>query len=196
MDWSPIYDVPPHGGSLTTKADWSGEITYHNHTTHPVKYYLIDYDLSRQYNPGDTPSLPPGYGGDQSVPEFRRKDRCNPFAVDVYCLGNVVRRRFIDGMDPWGPPRRNVEFLTDLISDMTHDDPSERPTMDEVVLRFESIRNGLSWWKLRSRTSDRRVPLLLHLIYSPIHWAVQLSYILRRIPAIPIYTSSPGYSRT
>ncbi|KAF9072414.1 hypothetical protein BDP27DRAFT_411901 [Rhodocollybia butyracea] len=197
MDWHPIFDFPPHGANPARKADWSGLITYHNHTTHPVKHYFIDWNLSRKYDSVDNPPLlPPGYGGDQTVPEFKRNEMCNPFAVDVYCMGNVIQRRFIDGIDPWGPARRNVEFLNDLISDMTHDDPSKRPTMDEVVSRFEKIRNGLSWWKLRCRVSDRRISLFWHLLYSPIHWAVQLSYILRRIPAIPDYTTSSTYSST
>ncbi|KAE9385796.1 hypothetical protein BT96DRAFT_928625 [Gymnopus androsaceus JB14] len=189
MDWSPIYDVPPHAVATSHKADWSGPAKPYNRTTHPVKYYLIDWNLSRQYDPElGTPLQNPGYGGDQTVPEFKRKELCNPFAVDVYCLGNVIRRKFFDGTQ-WGPPRRNVEFLSDLISDMTHDDPTKRPTMKQVVTRFEEIRKGLSWWKLRSRVSNKRIPLIFHLLYSPIHWTVQLFRIIRRIPAIPDYTA-------
>lgn len=35
-----------------------------------------------------------GYGGDLSVPEFKTQNYCDPFAVDVYRMGNVVRREF------------------------------------------------------------------------------------------------------
>ncbi|KIK55647.1 hypothetical protein GYMLUDRAFT_175241 [Collybiopsis luxurians FD-317 M1] len=80
------------------------------------------------------------------------------------------------------------------IMDTTHDDPTARPTMNEVVVRFEKIRKRLSWWKLRSRVSDKTVPLILHRLYSPIHWIQQLSYIIRRIPAIPDYTRNKEYS--
>lgn len=38
-----------------------------------------------------------------------------------------------------------------LVEDMVQDDPSARPTIDEVVQRFEEIRKSLTWWKLRSR---------------------------------------------
>ncbi|KAE9383704.1 hypothetical protein BT96DRAFT_723002 [Gymnopus androsaceus JB14] len=188
MDWSPIYDVR-HPVDIEMKADWSGPLKPHNRTTHPVKYYFIDWDLSKYYDPAmGTVFQNPGYGGDRTVPEFIRNERCRPFPVDVYCLGNVIRRKFFDGTE-WGPPRRNVEFLSDLISDMTHDDPTKRPTMKQVVSRFEEIRKGLSWWKLRSRVSNKRTLLIFHLLYSPIHWTIQLFRIIRRIPAIPDYTS-------
>lgn len=34
---------------------------------------------------------------------------------------------------------------------MVQDDPSKRPTIDEVVERYDAIRRSLSWWTLRSR---------------------------------------------
>ncbi|KAF5366345.1 hypothetical protein D9757_011467 [Collybiopsis confluens] len=196
MDWYPLYAHPPHPFRTSVRRDWSGPSNPRNRTLYPVKYYFIDWDLSELYDrsTGTPIRVPPGYGGDQSVPEFQRNELCDPFAVDVYCLGNVFRTKLIEG-DIYRSPRRNVNFLKGLISDMTHDDPAKRPTMSQVVTRFEKIRKGLWWWKLRSRVSDKNVPLLLHWLYSPIHWAVQLSYIVRRIPAIPDYTrNSNGYS--
>ncbi|KAJ3712460.1 kinase-like domain-containing protein [Lentinula raphanica] len=196
MNWSPLYPLPPHFRDDSKRMDWKGSSKPRTRTLYPVRYYFIDWDLSKQYDATirtkRTPMRLPGYGGDQTVPEFKRKEPCNPFAVDVYCLGNVIRQKFIEG-DPnvRDPPRRNVGFLRELIADMTHDDPMKRPTMDEVVVRFEEIRKKLSWWKLRSRVSDRTFPLLFHRIYSPIHWSIQLTYILRLKPAIPKYKYSP-----
>ncbi|KAJ3970903.1 kinase-like domain-containing protein [Lentinula raphanica] len=188
MDWEPLYSHPPHFHNRSMRMDWKGPSELRNRTLYPVRYYFIDWDLSKQYDPiirtNRVPMRYPGYGGDRTVPEFKRNELCNPFAVDVYCLGNVIRQKFIEG-DPNvdDPPRRNVGFLRDLIADMTHDDPMKRPTMDEVVTRFEEIRKKLSWWKLRSRVSDKTFPLLLHHLYSPIHWIIQLTYILRWKPA-------------
>ena len=34
---------------------------------------------------------------------------------------------------------------------MTDPDPSKRPTMEEVVIRYAEIRRMLSSWKLRQR---------------------------------------------
>ncbi len=96
MDWSPLYPIPPHWLLSNQTSDWSGEPKPHNHTTHPVKFRLIDWDLSKQYDLSKgSPLQNPGYGGDQSVPEFKRNEPCNPFAVDVYCLGNFIRKSFI-----------------------------------------------------------------------------------------------------
>ncbi|GAW04628.1 hypothetical protein LENED_006433 [Lentinula edodes] len=67
MDWSPIYDIPPHGINVAMNANWSGLAKPHSRTTHPVKYYFIDWNLSGHYDPSlGTPMLRPGYGGDQS----------------------------------------------------------------------------------------------------------------------------------
>ena len=46
---------------------------------------------------------------------------------------------------------RGVEFMRSLVDDMVQDDPAKRPTMDEVVQRFDKIRASLSWWTLRRR---------------------------------------------
>ncbi|KAJ3715367.1 kinase-like domain-containing protein [Lentinula raphanica] len=193
MDWSPLYPKPPHAYDASMRMDWKGASKPRSRTLYPVRYHFIDWDLSKQYNPlirtNRIPMRLPGYGGDRTVPEFNRKEPCNPFAVDVYCLGNVIREKFIEGAPIFDDyPRRNVGFMRELIADMTHDDPSKRPTMDEVVVRFEEISKTLSWWKLRSRVSDKRFPLLLHRLYSPIHCSVQLSHILRLKRAIPKHT--------
>ncbi|KAJ3831380.1 kinase-like domain-containing protein [Lentinula raphanica] len=199
MDWSPLYPVPPHFHVSSKRMDWKGPSNPRTRTLYPVRYYFIDWDLSQQYNAiirtTRTPVRLPGYGGDSTVPEFKRNVPCNPFAVDVYCLGNVIRQRFIEG-DPIveDPPRRNVGFLRELIADMTHDDPLKRPTMDEVVARFEEIRGRLSWWRLRSKVSDKTIPYVFHALYSPIHWSIQLSYILRQKPAIPRHTPRKHYN--
>ncbi|KIK55648.1 hypothetical protein GYMLUDRAFT_175179 [Collybiopsis luxurians FD-317 M1] len=139
MDWSPLYPDPPHPLLDTRKMDWSGPSKPRNRTLFPVKYDLIDWDLSNEFvRTDDAPiRVYPDMWGDQSVPEFQRNELCDPFAVDVYCLVNTIQRKF-------------VAVILELISDMTHDDPTKRPTMDEVVSYFEKIRQSLSWWKLHS----------------------------------------------
>ncbi|KAF5376363.1 hypothetical protein D9757_008682 [Collybiopsis confluens] len=197
MDWSPLYPHPPHSLRTSKRMDWSGPSKPRNRTLYPIKYHFIDWNLSRQWDlsTGIPPRLPSRYGGDSSVPEFKTSEFCDPFAVDVYCLGNVIREKFTRGEPKFRyPPRRNVEFLEELIADMTQDDPAKRPKMSEVVSRFAEIRKSLSWWKLRSRVSDKRIPLIFHRLYSPFHWIKQLSYIVRRIPAIPDYTRNKAYA--
>ncbi|KAF5357271.1 hypothetical protein D9757_013001 [Collybiopsis confluens] len=197
MDWYPLYPDPPHSLRTSQRMDWKGPSKPRNRTLCPVKYHFIDWNLSRQWDPsaGISPQLPSGYGGTPTVPEFKEDQLCDPFAVDVFCLGNVIREKFTHGDSILEfPPRRNVEFLEELIADMTHDDPAKRPKMSEVVSRFAEIRKSLSWWKLRSRVSNKRIPLIFHRLYSPFHWLNQFSYIVRRISAIPDYTRNKGYA--
>lgn len=56
---------------------------------------------------------------------------------------------------------KGVEFMAPLIADMVQDDPSKRPTIDEVVARFEKLRKALPWWKLRSRLVRKDEPAVL-----------------------------------
>jgi hypothetical protein len=98
-DVLPLYTYPPHPFRVWRKRDFSGDVKTHSTRTRtPIKYYLVDFGLSRRYNPEDGPPLEiPPWGGDKSVPEFAAVDTpCDPFAVDVYCLGNVIRQYFLE----------------------------------------------------------------------------------------------------
>ncbi|KAJ7028516.1 hypothetical protein C8F04DRAFT_908778, partial [Mycena alexandri] len=54
---------------------------------------FIDFDLSGEHDPATGPPLvDPSYGGIREVPEWAFKDRkCNPFAVDLWCLGFMIQ---------------------------------------------------------------------------------------------------------
>ena len=74
--------------------DWKSTAKHSTRTAHPVRYYFIDFGLSRQYNPEDGPPRAiPIRGGDKSVPEFRdwNSEPLDPFPTDIYYLGNLLR---------------------------------------------------------------------------------------------------------
>ena len=75
--------------------------------------------------------------------------------------------------------------MTPLIADMIHQDPSKRPTMNEVVHRFETIQRSLNSWKLRSRIVDKEENLVEITFRAALHWTRQFGYTLRRLPAVP-----------
>ncbi|KIK53561.1 hypothetical protein GYMLUDRAFT_1025315 [Collybiopsis luxurians FD-317 M1] len=142
---------------------------------------MIDW-LPLECNCSSSPPLQmqPGYGGDQSVPEFKWNEPCDPFAVDVYCLGNVIWKKFFTGEPTLGYLlSRNVRFLKQLPLDMTHEDPAKQPMVDEVVGCFKEIQKGLNWWKLHFCVSDKTACLFFYHIYSLIHCIVQLSYMIQ-----------------
>jgi len=146
MDPKPIFPNGYHPSADVLKPNGRGTATYHTRTARPTRYYLIDFGLSRKYAQHDTsPREYPIWGGDKTVPEFQHSDNaCDPFPTDIYYIGNMIRESFLQ-------QSRGLEFMAPLMTEMVKDDPSQRPTIDEVVRSFKTIQRSLSWFKLRSR---------------------------------------------
>ncbi len=72
-----------------------------------------------------------------------------------------------------------------LVDEMIQDDPSKRPTIDEVVERFDEIRRKLSWWKLRSRLVETSEGSLKRLLRSVRHALRTTIHVIRSRNAIP-----------
>ncbi|KAJ7879548.1 kinase-like domain-containing protein [Mycena olivaceomarginata] len=164
--------------------DGKSNATYYTRTARPVKYYFIDFGLSRRYDPANGPPVEDIImGGDKSPPEHVGRGECDPFPTDIYFLGNLIRRNFLDGYpDMFEYGRRGFEFMRPL------DDPTKRPTSDEVVTRFAEIQKELSSWKLRSRVIGKReFSLLPQRIVG--HWYRRIRSIITRVPAVPVPSS-------
>lgn len=181
MDAKDIYVGPYHPVKPRMKRDFSGNARHHTRTQRPPKYYIIDFGLSRQYDANDDNPLEyPVLGGDKTVPEFQNDMDVplNPFPTDVYYLGNIIREQFLN-------IKSGFEFLKPLVDDMVQDDPSKRPTMEQAVERFDSIRQHLSTWKLRSRVTARDEGPFEHMYRGAAHWKRRISFIVSRVSAIP-----------
>ncbi|KAJ7147591.1 hypothetical protein C8R43DRAFT_889585 [Mycena crocata] len=184
MDATRMYPNGFHPRITEKNRNYRGKARYTTRTACNPKYYLIDFGISGMYNPTDGPPLDYGIrGGDRTLPEFLgadyRNELHNPFPTDVYYLGNMLKREFIEGY-------RGFEFMQTLVQDMVADNPTKRPTIDEVVMRFDKIRRSLSTWKLRSRPIPRKEIQLVTLFRAIPHWFRRIGYILRGIPAVPI----------
>ncbi|KAJ7060964.1 kinase-like domain-containing protein [Mycena amicta] len=108
------------------------------------RYYLIDFGLSRQYDPTKGPPLEAVTEGTHSyLPEYANgTGSYNPFPADIYTLGTLLKRHFLQKHAP-------LQFLAPLADAMTHKNPAMRPTIGEVVLRFDKACAGLGGWQLR-----------------------------------------------
>jgi len=65
----------------------------------PVKYYFVDYGISSYFHPraGSQTRLVVGTDGrDRAVPELSNRVPYDPFKVDIFTIGNVLRRLFYD----------------------------------------------------------------------------------------------------
>ncbi|KAL4242883.1 hypothetical protein ABKN59_011625 [Abortiporus biennis] len=105
----------------------------------------------------------------------------DPFPTDVYYLGNVIRVDFLQRY-------HDMEFIKPLVEDMVQDEPSKRPTMEEVNKRFMEIYHHFPKSKLRSRLVGQREskdPLLVVQRYIH-HYVRTLIHILLRRNPLPI----------
>jgi hypothetical protein len=97
MDATPLYPTPYHPCVPAMRRDFKGKVKHRTRTQHPVKYYFIDFGISRRYAPDAVPLEDPIRGGDKTVPEFQNSDEPqNPFPTDVYYLGNLIREDFTE----------------------------------------------------------------------------------------------------
>lgn len=97
LDPTNMYPESFHPIAMGRSKDFRRTITGYSRTRRPTRYLLIDFGLSRQYDPANGPPLDdPLHGGDRSAPEHQDGvTRCNPFPTDVYYLGNLVRQHYI-----------------------------------------------------------------------------------------------------
>ncbi|KAJ6507304.1 hypothetical protein C8R47DRAFT_1239109 [Mycena vitilis] len=181
----------------TQTADGRRNAKHRHRTQAPPKYHLIDFGISVRFDPDVLPHTAYAIeGGDKSPPEFIDGQAADfvpvdPFPTDVYYLGNLIRTEFLDGQlrpeYPYHTGRTGFEFLRPLAHDMINPKPEERPTMDEVVARFEVLVSGLSTWKLRSAVLGRDEWPILALPHLVRHWYRRIGYMLRGVPPIPDY---------
>jgi hypothetical protein len=207
MDATQLFPNGFHPVDINTNRNWKGKAKHTTRTKCSPRYYLIDFGLSRMHDPANGPPLEyPVHGGDKTAPEFQGYGYHvlqDPFPTDVYYLGNMIRREFIEvdlfypsakpsfnQLSPQGydsvPGKYGLEFMQPLIADMVADDPTKRPTMAEVVVRFDEIRHSLSSWKLRARPIPHDELAIATFFLGIPHWYRRIRYVLRRIPPVPV----------
>lgn len=98
MDATPLYQYPPHPANETMRRDWKGPAHAFTRTERPVKYYFIDFGLSRRYSAHERPpSEAIIQGGSKDVPEHQGEaTHCDPFPTDVWYLGDLIKTYLID----------------------------------------------------------------------------------------------------
>jgi hypothetical protein len=75
--------------------------------------------------------------------------------------------------------------MRELIDAMTDENPVKRPTIEEVIEKFDEIRSSLSTVKLRSPIISKDST-----IFTVFRHARQLTrtvlYVIQRMPAVPV----------
>ncbi|KAI0299141.1 hypothetical protein B0F90DRAFT_1729481 [Multifurca ochricompacta] len=96
LEPSGMYLESFHPVAINRNRGFRNKLKAYSRTRRPPRYLLIDFGLSRRYDPDNGPPLDkPLRGGDKSAPEHRDRDTpCNPFPTDIYYIGNLVREQF------------------------------------------------------------------------------------------------------
>lgn len=98
MDPKPLYPNMFHPASTDSDLAYKGFAKHYSRIARPVKYYIIDFGISRRFNPAHGPPLElPIQGGDRSAPEILSSNgqALDPFPTDVYYLGSMINRNFL-----------------------------------------------------------------------------------------------------
>ncbi|KAF6758073.1 kinase-like domain-containing protein [Ephemerocybe angulata] len=173
-----LFTIPFHPFMDSERLDFKGSAkAKYTRTQHRPRYYIIDYGLSARYEENEMPpsEVMGAYGSDRTVPEHASPDEPhNPFPIDIYCLGNLIRREILQAK----PEQVGFGWIVPLIMDMMSPDPARRPTIDEVALRYEECVSVLKPALLRSRWSRRWTKAIPHL-------ARKLRFIITQTPPIP-----------
>ena len=111
LEPSNMFPESFHPVEIDRSKDFRRKAKWYSRTRRPTKYLLIDFGLSRRYDPAKGPPLDKPYqGGDKSAPEHQDQDMerlCNPFPTDVYYLGNLVREGYIRVRIVFFPPAKS-----------------------------------------------------------------------------------------
>lgn len=97
LDPADLYPESFHPMATSLNKNYSGKAKHFTRTQRPPKYYFIDFGISRRYDSSViNPKEIPIWGGDKSVPEFQNSNEPqDPFATDVFYIGNAIRKDFI-----------------------------------------------------------------------------------------------------
>lgn len=127
----------------------------------PVKYDYVDFGISSKFDPKETPKLAVGIAGrDQEVPELSATAPYDPFKVDVFIVGNVLRKLFYEVSDlnlvldlnltTSRQVYSNIHFLLPLIDLMMQKAPENRVNAQQAREEWHKIRKRI-WFTQRAR---------------------------------------------
>ncbi|KAG6824814.1 hypothetical protein H0H92_005723 [Tricholoma furcatifolium] len=151
-DSSHLFSSPPHPVQKGMRFDLAGPATIiTSRTDKPVKYYFVDFRCSEKFSCKEKASRKVPWGSNKTVPEWHSPENtthCNPFPVDVYCMGHYISSHFVDDLKDVNNPQKGFEFMRELVDDMMNKDPQKRPTMEQVVAQFAAIQVSRPFSKL------------------------------------------------
>ena len=97
MDSGAMYPEGFHPVQTAYKRDYSGIADYVPRSAVGVKYYFADFGISGHIPDETRPWLVTGDSGrDQEPPELSKTVPYDPFKLDIFIIGNMLRQEFCD----------------------------------------------------------------------------------------------------
>ncbi|OCB92166.1 hypothetical protein A7U60_g458 [Sanghuangporus baumii] len=156
LDGTSMYPDGFHPVLHSRSRSWTAPAKFKSRTDSPgVKYFFTDFGLSTRFDDAVEERLVTGRICQTHVPELSDTIPYDPFALDIYLLGDVYKRNFIEKYS-------NVQFLMPLVESMTRKDPSERPKADEALNQLEDIISQRSKASLRWRLVTYNIGRVSH----------------------------------
>ncbi|KAK7691431.1 hypothetical protein QCA50_004830 [Cerrena zonata] len=174
MDGEPLFPKGHHPVRLDYLEDGARDAPCLSRQDHPVKYYFVDFGLSSCFDPGVVPLVVGTKGRDKEPPELDDHRPYNPFPLDIFILGNLYRKEFLEKY-------YGFEFLEPLIKSMTHEYPRSRPTAEAAFNTFRRIRAGLAESTLRWRLRSRNESVPERVVYDTVAVAREGIYRVKRM---------------
>ncbi|KAH8979876.1 hypothetical protein EDB83DRAFT_2537158 [Lactarius deliciosus] len=139
-----------------------------------VRYYFVDYRISSYFLEGERQLVFGFAGRDRDVPELSDEVPYDPFKVDIFTIGNVMRREFVGNYS-------NLSFFIPVIEAMTQSDPSIRPSAELALQQWRTIRGRINilhrFWSIDSTfRQDARQEIASH-----IFWDLSVDVCLPRL---------------
>ncbi len=66
----------------------------------PVRYYIIDFGISRLYEPDDPHEVVGDEGLERDIPEISDVHTYDPFPADIFIMGNACKKHFVKACFP------------------------------------------------------------------------------------------------
>ncbi|KIP07949.1 hypothetical protein PHLGIDRAFT_127369 [Phlebiopsis gigantea 11061_1 CR5-6] len=138
MDASNLYPEGFHPVALHFTPDVSRIAPQLPRRTARVKYYFIDFGISVHIPEGAPNRLVTGrLGRDRDPPELHSDELYDPFKLDVFIIGNTLRKEF-------HKKYANVDFLRPLIRSMLSLEPESRPSAVEALKYWKIIKTTIT----------------------------------------------------
>ncbi|TFK83980.1 hypothetical protein K466DRAFT_554244 [Polyporus arcularius HHB13444] len=174
MDGRALYPEGHHPVRRKYSADAIHELRPLSRTNCPVRYYFIDFGLSKMFEEGESTLVLGRTGRDKQIPELSSVVPYDAYRADVFALGNLYYKEFVSKY-------HGLEVIQPLINMMKWKVPAQRPTAEAAERIFDSIYSrtdeSMLRWRLRSReesTSER-------VVYDTVAVAREGIYQLKRL---------------